>query len=64
MRKRKYRVPRCDGIDELRHVAFLLFGRRWGECGENMEVWKKRRKEMENLGFMGEMSLAQGERIK
>jgi hypothetical protein len=34
------------------------------ECGENMEVWKKRRKEMESLGFMGEMSFAQGERIK
>jgi hypothetical protein len=29
-----------------------------------MEVWKKRRKEMENLGFMGEMCLAQGKRIK
>jgi hypothetical protein len=33
------------------------------ECGENMEVWKKRRKE-KSLGFMGEMSFAQGERIK
>jgi hypothetical protein len=29
-----------------------------------MEVWKKRRKETATLGFMGEMSLAQGERIK
>jgi hypothetical protein len=29
-----------------------------------MEVWKKRRKEMETLVFMGEMSLAQGKRMK
>jgi hypothetical protein len=57
-------VSRCDGIGELRHAALLLLGRRGRECGENMEVWKKRRKELESLGFMGEMSFAQGERIK
>jgi hypothetical protein len=32
----------------------------WGEHGGV----EKRRKEMENLSFMGEMCLAQGERIK